>query len=42
MITVLGEAERAYIDRTSGREAYQRAMATCHATREWAAKARGQ
>ena len=38
----LGEAERAYIARTSGREAYRRAMETCHATREWAAKARGQ
>jgi glutathione S-transferase len=38
----LGEAERAYIARTSGREAYKRAMETCHATREWAARARGQ
>ena len=38
----LGEAERAYIARTSGREAYKRAMETCHATRAWAAKARGQ
>jgi glutathione S-transferase len=35
----LGEAERAYIARTSGREAYKRAMETCHATREWVAKA---
>lgn len=39
---VIGEAERAYIARTSGREAYQRAMETCHATREWAAKTRGR
>jgi glutathione S-transferase len=38
----LGQAERAYIARTSGREAYKRAMETCHATRAWAAKARGQ
>jgi glutathione S-transferase len=38
---VLGEAERAYVARTSGREAYQRAMGTCHATRAWAARARG-
>jgi glutathione S-transferase len=38
----LGEAERAYIARTTGREAYKRAMATCHATREWVAKSRGQ
>lgn len=38
----LGEAERAYIARTSGREAYKRAMETCHSTRKWAAKARGQ
>ena len=37
-----GEAERAYIARTSGREAYKRAMETCHATRAWAAKAHGQ
>jgi len=35
----LGETERAYIARTSGREAYKRAMETCHATREWVAKA---
>lgn len=38
----LGEAEQAYVDRTSGREAYKRAMETCHGTRAWAAKARGQ
>jgi glutathione S-transferase len=33
-----GEVERAYIARTSGREAYKRAMETCQATRAWAAK----
>lgn len=35
---VLGKAERAYVKRTSGRAAYQRAMETCHGTRAWAAK----
>ena len=35
---VLGEAEQAYVARTSGREAYKRAMETCHATRAWAAR----
>jgi glutathione S-transferase len=39
---VLGEAERAYIARTSGREAYRRAMETCQATKAWAAEASGQ
>lgn len=34
----LGEAEQAYVARTSGREAYKRAMETCHATRAWAAE----
>ena len=34
-----GAVERDYIARTSGREAYQRAMQTCHATRAWAARA---
>ena len=38
----LGATEQAYVDRTSGREAYKRAMGTCHATREWAARAAGQ
>jgi glutathione S-transferase len=38
----LGEAEQAYVARTSGRGAYQRAMETCHATRAWAAKTSGQ
>ncbi|HEX4713119.1 glutathione S-transferase family protein [Phenylobacterium sp.] len=37
----LGEAEQAYVARTSGREAYKRAMKTCHATRAWAAAAPG-
>ena len=39
---VLGEAERAYVARTSGRDAYKRAMETCHGTREWAARSPGQ
>lgn len=30
------EPERAYIERTSARDAYQRAMDACHATRRWA------
>jgi glutathione S-transferase len=34
----LGEIEQAYVARTSGREAYKRAMKTCHATRAWAAE----
>jgi len=32
----LGEAELAYVARTSSRDGYQRAMAACHATRAWA------
>jgi glutathione S-transferase len=39
---VLDETERAYVARTSGREAYKRAMQTCHATRAWAAEASGR
>jgi glutathione S-transferase len=39
---ILGEVERAYIARTSEREAYKRAMETCQATKAWAAKASGQ
>jgi glutathione S-transferase len=35
---VLGEAEQAYVARTTGREAYQRAMETCQATKAWAAE----
>jgi glutathione S-transferase len=38
----LGEAERAYVARTSGREAYQWAMETCQDTRAWAARAAGR
>lgn len=33
----LGEAEWAYIDRTTARDAYKRAMDTCQATKAWAA-----
>ena len=36
---VLSGAEQAYVARTSGREAYKRAMQTCQATRTWAAEA---
>ena len=32
---VLGEPERAYIARTTGREGYGRAMETCQATKAW-------
>jgi glutathione S-transferase len=32
----LGEAEQAYVARTTSREGYQRAMAACHDTRAWA------
>jgi glutathione S-transferase len=35
---VLGDAEQAYVARTSGRAAYKRAMETCRATRAWAAE----
>jgi glutathione S-transferase len=38
----LGEAEQAYMARTSGREAYQRAMETCQARRAWLAEAPSQ
>ena len=34
----LSEAERAYVARTSGRDAYKRAMETCQATKAWAAR----
>ncbi len=37
----LGEAERAYVARTSGRDAYKRAMETCQATKAWAARVAG-
>jgi glutathione S-transferase len=39
---ILGEAERAYVSRTAGREAYKRAMETCQATKAWAARTAGQ
>ena len=39
---VLGEAEQAYMARTSGREAYKRAMETCKSTRAWLAAAPAQ
>ncbi len=32
----LGEAEQAYVARTTSRDGYQRAMAACHDTRAWA------
>ena len=35
----LGEAEQAYVARTSGRDAYKRAMETCQGTKAWAARA---
>jgi glutathione S-transferase len=35
----LGEAELAYIERTTDREGYRRAMAACHMTRGWAEQA---
>jgi len=34
---VLGPAEQAYVDRTTARPAYGRAMQACHGTREWVA-----
>ncbi|HEY4939991.1 MAG TPA: glutathione S-transferase family protein [Rhizomicrobium sp.] len=34
----LGAAEKAYVARTSGREAYKRAMETCQATKAWVAR----
>ena len=37
----LGEAEQAYVARTSGRDAYKRAMETCQDTKAWA-EARGE
>jgi glutathione S-transferase len=38
----LGEAEQAYFARTSGRDAYKRAMQTCQDTRQWLERAHGQ
>jgi glutathione S-transferase len=37
----LGETERAYVARTSARDAYKRAMETCQSTKAWAARAAG-
>ena len=34
----LGEAERAYVARTSARDGYRRAMDACHATKGWVAR----
>jgi glutathione S-transferase len=34
---VLSEVEQAYVERTSGREAYARAMDSCQATKAWVA-----
>jgi len=36
---VLDDAERAYMARTTGRGAYQRALETCQATKAWLARA---
>jgi len=38
----LGEAELAYVARTSGRDGYKRTMETCHATRGWVASLAGR
>jgi glutathione S-transferase len=38
----LGEVEQAYVARTTGREAYKRAMDTCVDTKEWVAKLAAQ
>ena len=38
---VLDDAELAYMARTTGRDAYRRALESCHATREWLAGALG-
>lgn len=38
----LGKAERDYLGRTTGREAYKRAMERCHATRAWVAGTTGE
>ena len=39
---VLGEVEQAYVDRTSARDGYKRAMETCEARRAWFARVSGQ
>ena len=38
----LGEAERAYMARTTARDAYKRAMETCQATMVWLEPTKGQ
>jgi len=38
----LGAAEKAYVARTTARDAYKRAMETCQATKAWAARVAGQ
>jgi glutathione S-transferase len=38
----LGDVAQAYMDRTCGRAAYQRALETCQATRAWIAATAGQ
>ena len=38
----LGEAEHAYVARTTAREGYKRAMQTCHDTRAWVARLAGR
>lgn len=35
---VLGEAERAYVARTTARDGYKQTMEACHGTRAWAAQ----
>jgi len=42
LVTATVYAERAYVARVSGRVARERAMETCHTTRDWTAKARGK
>ena len=39
---VLDEAEQAYMARTTGRDAWKRALETCQATKAWLARAAGQ
>ena len=38
----LGEAEQAYVARTTAREGYKRAMDSCHDTRAWVARLAGR
>lgn len=38
-VTTLGDAEWAYLDRTTSRDAYRRAMDACPGTKAWAAEA---